>query len=148
DLLGQSIKLGRAYSQRPESFIGWYQYDPLNGDSAEFSVKLTKYNSATQSSELVGSGSLRITDPASSYTQFTVNINYVSSETPDTIVLVVTSSAGYNLQDLHNGAGQVGSTLYVDDIGFTFPVSVENEFISPKVRVYPTQVSDVLYIYS
>ncbi len=145
----QTIYLGRQFNGRPDKFRGWYKYTPVNGDSAEFRVWLTRYDALNQQTVLVGEGSQKIKTAVSNFTQFDININYQDAGTPDTVVVFCTASAGYNLANLLSSAGQVGSTLWADDLEFVYPANIENNnMMNDKVQVYPTIVQDMVNIYT
>lgn len=101
---------GQAYTARPTTFRGWYKFNPANGDSAAVAVQLTRWNSSTEQRDTVGEVGLIIRGSISNWTEFVLPIFYYSNETPDTLVVVATSSA-----DGANFNGQVGSELWIDD---------------------------------
>ena len=101
---------GQAYTGRPTNFEGWYKYAPANGDSAAIAVQLTRWNAATQVRDTVGEVGIIIRNAAASWTQFVLPIVYYNNDTPDTLVVVATSSA-----DGANFNGASGSELLIDD---------------------------------
>lgn len=145
DMATQSIKLGRAYTDRPESFTAWYKYAPMNGDSALISIQFTKWDALNQQTVTVGSASQIITGTTSSYTQTNLTINYTSSDAPDTCILIIASSAGIDFSDLFNVQGADSTELFVDDLSFNFPASISTVG-DDKVRVFPTLVGDQLNV--
>lgn len=149
DFSNQTIHLGRQFNGRPEKFRGWYKYSPVSGDSAEFRVWLTRYDTLNQQTVLVGEGSQKIKTAVSNYTQFDININYLDAGTPDTVVVFCTASAGYNLSNLVSSSGQAGSTLWADDLEFVYPAGVvNNNLMNNKIQVYPTIAQDILNIHT
>jgi hypothetical protein len=86
---------------RPASLKGFYKYeenfilnetDVLVRDTALVSVYLTKFNSDTQSNDTVGIGRLNLGDSVSTYTEFTVDIEYIQPEMPDSITVFLDPS--------------------------------------------------------
>lgn len=145
----QTIYLGRQFNGRPTNFRGWYKYTPANGDSAEFRVWLTRYDALNMQTVLVGEGSQKIYSSVNNFTQFDININYVDAGVPDTVVVICTASAGYNLSNLLSSTGQVGSTLWADDLEFIYPASIaNNNLMNDKVQVYPTIAEDMITIHT
>jgi hypothetical protein len=147
DILNQTIHLGRQFNGRPERFQGWYKYQPVSGDSAEFRVWFTRFDALNQQSVLVGSASQKINSAVTSYTQFDLAINYVDAGNPDTLIIFSTPSAGYSLTSLLSSSGQVGSTLWADDLAFVYPAGInENDLMNDKVKVYPTLTESFITI--
>lgn len=101
---------GRPYTDRPSTFEGWYKYNPAMGDSGAIAVQLTKWNTTTLQRDTVGEVGIVITQAAPTWTQFVLPILYFNQDTPDTLVVVATSSAAADQL-----IGQVGSQLWIDD---------------------------------
>ncbi|MDR1180767.1 MAG: PCMD domain-containing protein [Bacteroidales bacterium] len=110
--------LGSDFTSRPTAIKGWYKYAPANGDSAAIEVTLKKNGT------VLGSGKQVITNAVSNWSQFNVPIYYSSNETPDSIIVIFASSANYDftkgLTGLMQCQGQIGSTMYVDDVEFDY----------------------------
>lgn len=111
---------GRAYTDRPTVFRGWYKYNSVQSDSGAIAVQLTKWNTTTQQRDTVGEVGLIINQSTSIWTEFVLPIAYFSQDTPDTLVVVATSSAGAD-----QFLGQVGSQLWIDDFDLDLATSVE-----------------------
>jgi hypothetical protein len=140
---GENLKLGMPYTSSPEYFRGYYKYTSVNSDSADFFCALTKWNSSLNKRDTLGLASYREYSTVSSYIQFSFKINYTDSiSTPDTIVVLFSSSGG-----AQNFQGQVGSTLYVDEINFANTSGVyellSNEI---KINVYPNPTVNTISI--
>lgn len=101
---------GRDYSSRPTTFRGWYKYSPANSDSAAIAAQLTRWNNSTNQRDTVAETGIVITQAVSGWSQFAIPFLYYSTDTPDTLVVVATSSA-----NAANFIGQVGSQLWIDD---------------------------------
>lgn len=103
---------GKPYTGKPSRFGGWYKYSPANGDSGAIGMLLTRWNSATGQRDTVGEAGIVITTAIASWTEFDLPVIYhLPTATPDTLVVAITSSA-----DGANFIGEVGSTLWVDDV--------------------------------
>lgn len=146
DIAVQTLYAGRPYTQRPDSYTGWYKYEPVSGDSARFEVTLTRWDALNQTTVVVGYGNLVIHNAAATYTQFTCPINYTDPGTPDTAIVVAASSAGYNFSNLFASVGQVGSTMYIDDLNFEFGGVGVEEQSSASVKVFPTLTTGIVNI--
>lgn len=112
----EGINVKREYHEKPNALLGYYKYMPVAGDSASVSVKL--YNG----SEVIAEGYFLEKNNVNAWTSFQVPIVYSNtSATPSHISIIISSSAGYNFADLTHCQGQEGSTLWIDDLEFTFP---------------------------
>ena len=117
DIQSANCILGKPFTDRPSTLKGYFKYAPVNGDSAAIEIMLKKGGLA------IGSGKQIIYAPVSNWTIFDVPVNYTSNEIPDSIVVVFSSSANYNLTSMNTlltSTGQIGSTLYIDDVEFEY----------------------------
>ncbi|MEI6851671.1 MAG: PCMD domain-containing protein [Bacteroidota bacterium] len=121
DISNQNIKLGKRYSNRPSAFLGYYKYQPVGGDSALVSVLLSKYNTTSHRRDTVGWVKQIYKGATSTYTAINLPIAYFSADTPDSLTLLVCSSAGVNFADVFHCTGQVGSKMWIDEIQFVLP---------------------------
>jgi hypothetical protein len=128
-----AFKLGVPFAGgRITQFSFWYQYFPATGagkpDTASCSVVLTHYTGTTN---IIGQGQL-LMNSAGSWTHGTVNITYSMAGSPDTIIVVFSSSSYYKPVP--------GSILYIDDI--TTPAGInEVNGAATQVDVYPNPAS-------
>ncbi len=135
-------ELGVPFTGRPIAMKGWYKYAPVNGDSSSIYVKLTKWNSTTNTRDVVGFIEKRDYSAVNAYTPFNLVINYSSSDVPDSITVVFSASAG-----AEQGVGQVGSSLWVDDVVFDYGAnSLESSNKIPVLNCYPNPTNDFLFI--
>lgn len=105
-----AISRGKPYTDRPERFKGWYKFEPVNGDSAAIAVQLMRWNSTTNVRDTVGEVGIVIRQAVNTWTEFDLPILYFNNDSPDSIIVVATSSA-----DGANFNGQTGNRLWVDD---------------------------------
>jgi hypothetical protein len=102
---GNSVKGGIPFTGRPDSLVGFFKYHIVTDDSAWIYVVL-KLNGVPVSND---SGYLIGTD-TSEYQRIALKLHYFSGETPDSLILAVTST---------NPNGQVkGSYVIVDSLHF------------------------------
>ena len=132
-----ALKLGMPFTGRPANFAGWYKYTSVQQDSAALYALLTKWNGTAR--DTIGFAARFEKSTVSSWTEFILPFDYHSMDTPDSISIVFTSSA-----DGQNLAGQVGSTLWVDDISFTTATGM-TQVLMPEnhVSIIPNPVMDV-----
>lgn len=102
------------YTGRPGSFTGYYKFSPIAGsnDTLLFAANFTKYNVNSGSTDVIGFGESKISASAGTYTQFTVPIQWSSSDLTDSANCTITT------QRSPNGIGTTGTTFEVDDISF------------------------------
>lgn len=132
-----ALKRGSPFTARPDAFRGWYKYSPVSGDSCAVYAWLTKWNGSAR--DTVGIALLaNYSQAVSAWTAFDLPFVYKSAATPDSISIVCASSfAGQSL------AGQVGSTLWVDDLELGYATGLV-DVLSPEFRVttYPVPAQD------
>lgn len=121
DIPNGTIRLGNRYTQKPLKFQGYYKYEPVNGDSALVSVLLSKFNTLAGKRDTIALARQVYKNTVSTYTLIDLPLNYYNSDTPDTLTLIICSSAGVKFNDLMNCEGQVGSKMWIDEISFVMP---------------------------
>jgi hypothetical protein len=121
DIPNATIRVGKPYTSKPVSFQGYYKYEPVDGDSALVSVLLSKFNSAAGKRDTIALAREVYKNFTTSYTHIDIPLNYYSTETPDSLTLLISSSAGLNLNDLFHCVGRVGSKMWIDEIQFVMP---------------------------
>ena len=114
------INVKKAYTEKPTAFKGYFKYKPVNGDYG--SIKIELYNG----NEVIARGFQSFNSEVSTWSTFNIPIDYtlnggsLQTATPTHISIIISSSGAYNFADLTNCQGQVGSTLWIDDIEFEF----------------------------
>lgn len=98
---------GFPISARHATFSGYYRFSPQNAD--KFSVVCLVAKNGTS----VGGGAIEITAAAATYTQFNVDIQYITDDTPDTCI-VQFQIVGPNGSDF-----TIGSYVLIDDLSFS-----------------------------
>lgn len=108
---------GIAVSGRPVYLTGYFKYTPVNNDRATLGLGVAKWNGTN--SDTLGMGTLLIDQTFTDWTVFVIPIEYTSTEDPDSLNIVFTSS------DVENEIMEIGSTLLIDNISLEYgPVSV------------------------
>lgn len=124
---------GQTFNARPVAFTGWYKYTPgAGGDVMTVICILKKGNDTVALAEFINS------EAVSEYTQFSVDFDYESNETPDMMLIIMASSE----MDIINA--KTGSTLIIDDLAFTYPSSVKT--YETSATIYPNPAKDFVYI--
>lgn len=98
---------GFQVSQRHATLTGYYQFSPVSGD--QFTINVVMYKNEMG----IGVGAQAITAAAGTYTQFSVDIQYITEEVPDTCIIQF-MIIGPNGSDYH-----IGSWVLIDDLAFT-----------------------------
>ena len=132
-----SIKLGIPYTGRPQSLEFWAKYNPVGNDFAGAFVTLQKWNGTGH--DTIAYGEIQI-HTTLSYTLFQFNLDYQSTESPDTVIIGISSS-------YKASAARVGSTLYIDDVALTGWVGIdEHNNYADKVKVFPNPAKEYITI--
>ncbi len=137
---GNSLKLGKPFTDTPTHFRGHYMYFPQNNDSCAIYARLTKWNTALNKQDTIAEAFLTTGETVDSYTYYDIPFDYISTETPDTLIVVFTSSArGIEF------IAQPGSTLYIDGTSILSGVDIP---LMPEitVRTYPNPVTERLFV--
>lgn len=135
--LGSFDVAGEPFTAMPTSMEFYYKYDSPGADSGGAVVTLTKWDAVNNTQAIIGTGEMIISQ-ALAYTQGSVNINYMSTETPDSIqIMFISSTAAMPVP---------GSALYVDDVSFTTQASAVAVLEADRTRIFPNPAKDYLYI--
>lgn len=111
---------GFPVNARHAALHGWYKFNPLGSDQIAISVGMTLAGTA------IGAGGLALSDAQSTYREFVVNIDYLSSEVPDTCFIYIGLSGS-------GGFSTIGSTYVIDDLSFGTATSVtQNGNVIPE----------------
>jgi len=102
---------------------------------------LTKWNTETNHQDTVGVAWVTDSTMVPEYTLFNIPMIYYSDEEPDSIHVVFSPSAGGDFF-----LGQVGSTLYVDEISLEMENGIDL-LLMPEISVktFPNPASDKIY---
>lgn len=122
DQINYSIKGGVPMSDRPEKFLGWYKYFPVDDttgrmDTCSMEAYLTRWDDIAGVRDTVGYAIYQDTAATDSnmYTPFEVDFVYNSGNAPDTLLVMAFSSRTAFII-----GGNPGSRLFVDDLGLSF----------------------------
>lgn len=140
DILSQSVVVGMPFTAKPDSLVGWVKYSPVNGDTSGLVVQLTKWNATTMSQDMIGLG-FHLAFAGSAFSRFSVPIDYLLEDAPDTLSINVLSSLGN---------GQIGSAIWIDDLALIYNNTIQVNEIAASTffNVFPNPVNDQLSIES
>lgn len=138
DILKAKINYGAPYTNRPEFVKFATKYEPVGGDTASVSVQVTRYNTTTKLSEVIGTGTWSTTANATSWTPQTLTLTYdpnLMNAVPDTIRFMASASSLFR--------PKINSTFYIDDISFSGYVSTNDiNGVKNNVSVYPSPAKE------
>ena len=134
---------GSAFAFRPDSISGKYKFEDSLSSVAEYGkaiVLLKKYNSINQSSDTIAyAESAFELSPSAQWKQFSIPIHYISSATPDSIVVVFFSSSN---------SGRP-TTLCLDDLKFTYPATgIDISDDNSREIIFPNPTNRLIYVAS
>jgi hypothetical protein len=136
---GLSDHPGFPYTKRPVSLLGYYIYSPKGNDSCLVMVYLTRFNTFSQAREIVGSGIFRSAEDLEDYEEFSVPLNYTSSEFPDSAYIVIYAG---KLQ-----GAKKDSRLYIDALSFQETATgLPDIHIVSSAQVFPNPANDHISI--
>ncbi|HZG01292.1 MAG TPA: PCMD domain-containing protein [Chitinophagales bacterium] len=130
---------GFAFTDRPGSLTGMLKYTPVGGDTAHIWIVLTRWNAGMR--DTIAMGSVLHAAATATYVPFGVVLNYMSTEEPDTALIVALSSKRIVIL-----GGAPGSTLWLDDLALEFGASVEGINNVKSINAYPNPANDRLVI--
>ena len=134
---------GIPYTDKPNYFNGYYKYIPVQGDSCHIYAYLSKWNIATGKRDTIAWTALLGKTTVSTYHTFSLEFDYYLQDTPDSITMVFTSSANGE-----NYEGQIGSTLYIDNVKLSMTDDIKDVNSSFIVDVFPNPTNGTIKIVS
>ena len=118
-----SVTGGVPFTGRPSQFTGNFKYLPNSGDQAMMAILLLKHNPGG-TPDTIGMGAKIVDNTVSSWSDFSTDIMYLSNEEPDTMNILILSSAQTSPVE--------GSKLFVDNLGLVFEANPEITSVEPS----------------
>jgi hypothetical protein len=133
---------GFAFTQRPQTFSGKWQYMASGNDQGFINVLLTKWNSSGMKRDTIATSMQMLSGMAMSWANFNMTLTYSSLQFPDTAFITLSASGAVPV---------AGSYLYADTLQFAGSVAgttgINNLTGSDaNISVFPNPTSDVLNI--
>lgn len=132
------ISGGDTCTTRPAIFKGFYKYTPAGNDSCIIAAGIFKRNTISGLRDTVAYAAFYQSGTVSAWTEFQVNFDYNSSETPDSLLVVASAS--------NQTSPVAGSVLYVDDLSFEGIVVGNKPVYSESASIYLDQVNNKIVI--
>ncbi len=134
-----SYVYGFPFTDRPEKLEFWAKYSPVGYDTGGVRIIMLKRNGTHR--DTIAFGELKIA-ATPSYALFQYNIPYLSSELPDTAIVIFGASK-------NRASARVGSVLFIDDITFTGWVGInEHDVYADKVKIFPNPATNFLNVFA
>jgi hypothetical protein len=133
--------LGVPYNASPTKLKGWTKYNVPGLDTAGIVVVLTYYNTTTLQSDLVAASQAIFTGNQNTWTSFEADFAYSSTNTPDTLSLVASSSL---TDSINNQLSTIWfDNLILEGVGGTM---VSNPIVIDILKAGPNPSSGDIYI--
>lgn len=102
---------GIPFKSKPLALEGYYKYEGVGIDSCFVVIAITKFNKQTLKQDTVAYG-LFSSSSVSTWTHFSLPINYFSKEQPDSMNIIILSS--------DTSIFEQGSTMWVDNLSLKY----------------------------
>ena len=103
-----SLSILMPWTAQSTTFSGYYKYSPVSGDTLIIAAVFAKHSKA------IGVGELKVAAAASSYTQFSIPIDYTSAGPPDSAGIDFFIVAASGSSSVH-----AGSMFKIDDLSLS-----------------------------
>ncbi|MGM0650459.1 MAG: PCMD domain-containing protein, partial [Bacteroidota bacterium] len=110
-----SIEGGIEFPHRPDTLNGYFKSAPAPDDTARIIVGLSKWDDAAGERDTIGFGGMNFPSTFDTWTEFNIPIEWSSTEVPDSMNIVIASSAR------NDSVFITGSSITVDSLWFGFP---------------------------
>ena len=131
---------GTPFTHRPDSIVFWYRFSPVENDSANFGIQLTKWrDSTTYIAVNADYEPAYLLNTNGSWIRNSCPLTYFSEQNPDTILIAFGSGSDVKHR---------GSLLWVDDVSLIYNSNVgvlEDNTLSLQVDLFPNPTSATLY---
>jgi len=128
------------FNGRPTVFSGNIKFAPNGADTGEYRVYLTKWDAVGDSEISIVKFDKPIVGIGNGFVAFSDTFQYLSSETPDSIIVAFSSG-------LISGNPIPGSILWVDNLAFEYlSTGIHHLDMDDAIQVFPNPVSGILNI--
>lgn len=133
-LLEEKVIDGPAYTERPDSLVGWYKYTRTFSDTMYVQLVLLDANDDT-----IGFAEFTNTIDENSYKRFSVPVDYHSTANPTYGHIIVRHATS-------NDAGGIGSVILIDDVDVVFKTNSINDAAKSLVKLYPNPARNYITV--
>ncbi len=108
----ESEFVGIPFSDRPATLEGYYKYFPQGEDFGAIGILLSRYNDELNAKDTIAYGVFQFNLQEDEFAAFSTFLNYQSFVTPDSMNVVILSSASQEMQS--------GSRLIIDELSLDY----------------------------
>lgn len=108
----ESSFYGIPFSDRPAMLEGYYKYDTPANDNGAIGILLTKFDEENAQRDTIAFGGYMFNQQDPDYAHFSAFLNYLSYEEPDSMNIIILSSASQQMTE--------GSQLLTDDLSLDY----------------------------
>lgn len=123
-----------SFSDRPDSIVGWYKYNPQGNDQGKVEIILhTGPNArlpkdATTSANEIGNARYNFTTEKTEWTRFSTPFTYLSEEDPDYILTTIASG--------DSTIANEGTILQIDDLELIYNYLNTDSFEKEEIAIH------------
>lgn len=130
---------GFASTLQPVSFTGKWQHMIFGSSQGAVMVTLTKWNTITNTRDVVANANQTLSGMAMSWASFTIPFNYVSTLVPDSCIIFLKASGSAPTQDDY---------LWVDNLAFSGSVTGLNQLEKnvSTISTYPNPSTEFINV--
>lgn len=132
----EGVEGGIPMEYRPYSITGWFQYYPVDVDTGQVVMTLTRWNDVDGQTDTVGVAAFYAAEMVDTYTQFQGIVNYWSELDPDTMQIILSSS---------KLAPQEGSIMYLDDFMLEYEPTGIYSHTERDITLFPNPASSSIF---
>lgn len=108
-----------SFSSRPDSVVGWYKYEPQNGDKGKIEIVLHVNQGSLPfngtENNMIARAKFEFTSQQTTWKRFSKAFNYYNQQTSEYILTTIASG--------DSTISETGSTLWIDDISLVYNTS-------------------------
>lgn len=132
------VFLKQAYSERPDSVVGYIRANDVTGynDTAVVNFQLSKWNSGGDSADFVGAAGTLIGGEISNWQRFSLPFQYANGDTPDSLQILFASDGFL----LGIGDNPQGAVLEADGFELVFDTAssvIDQGAVEKEMSMYP-----------
>lgn len=128
--------LGFPYGKRPDALVGKWQYMAQGDDHGSIGAYFTKWNPTANKRDSIGAAFLELQGMVMNWETFSIPVHYLSTEIPDTCIIIASSSGDKPLQY---------SYLLLNDLDFDMGSGI-HEYAQQHFKVFPNPASDKIQL--
>ena len=133
DINSQSVSGGVPFTERPNTFSGWYRAEPVGGDTYSLIAVLINENTGDSVGVAIFEGNTTV----SNWTEFIEPFQYLNQQTPTLLQVTMFASDPLNPQD--------GSTVWFDELDYQSITVGLTETERSSINAYPNPANDMVF---